>query len=370
MSAWFYRIAWSLQLGFGLLLFAVAALLETLVLHAYLGGLWLALSLAAALEALKVLVIVGHRLLSSQTTVPYPRGVRWGALGFRGLLLGLSAACSLMFLAAKLDRPALESVRAADLAAIEARYQQDAAAFGADHDARRATALAALDQQSSDQHDALQQRYLPAIAALEQKLDTEMDNVQGGEFIGKRYRALQARLQTEKADYKQARTALNQRTDQQRAELLQRLDSERSSRAAARQQQREQDLAALRGSDYQGDPRVENPLARAFVNTLGAVFARPPSTLEFVFYFALFLSLTVEFGIWITFEHVTLARLPVFEAGFSAELYTASKAVETESELRGFEMDNELTKAKVRSRRRTIDEALSEGPSNPTRHAA
>lgn len=199
MSAWFYPIAWSLQLAFGLLLFTVAALLETLVLHAYLGQWWLALSLAAALEGLKILVIVGHRILLGQGMVAYPRTVRWAAIGFRGLLLALSAACSLMFLAAQLDRPAMEQVRAADLAAAGQRHVTDAVAARADHAARRDATLADLDARLTAEQTALAERHLPVIASLEQQLTAEMDVVVNGEFIGKRYRALESRLADEKA---------------------------------------------------------------------------------------------------------------------------------------------------------------------------
>jgi hypothetical protein len=124
----------------------------------------------------------------------------------------------------------------------------------------------------------------------------------------------------------------------------------------------------VRDSTYQGDPRVEHPLARAFVNTLGALFEQPPTVLAFVFYFALLLSLAVELGIWVSFEHVTLAQLPVFEARHRADIFAASKAVEIESELRGFAMDTEVAKARARDRRRAIDDLLREGPVNGKPH--
>lgn len=233
MSTWFYPVAWSLQLGFGLLLFAVAALLETLVLQAYLGQWWLAMSLAAALEALKILVIVGHRILLGQTLVRCPRTVRWAVFGFRGLLLGLSAACSLMFLAA------------------------------------------------------------------------------------------------EKSAFETARIALAEADAERRTSLLRRLDTNLASHLAQLTDARDARLAEIGASNDEGDPRVEHPLARASVNTLGAIFDQPPTVLAFVFYFALLLSLAVEPGIWVSFEQVTLAHLPVFEARYRADMFAASKAVET-----------------------------------------
>jgi hypothetical protein len=105
-------------------------------------------------------------------------------------------------------------------------------------------------------------------------------------------------------------------------------------------------------------------MARAFVSVLGAVLQRQPTTLQFVFYFALFLSLTMELGIWVAFEHLTLARLPVFAAGYRAELYVAGKEVETDSELRGFALDDELQRAKVRRKQRGIADLLRGSPSD------
>jgi hypothetical protein len=364
MSAWFYRVAWSLQLAFGVLLFLVAALLETLVLHAYFGQWWLALSLAAALEALKILVIVGHRMLVGQAEAYYPRGVRLAAFSFRGLLLGLSAACSLMFLAAQLDRPGMDRVRAADLAAVAERYVADSDAARVDHEQRRDAALAELDRRLARERDALAARHQPSIEALEAQLSAEMDVVVNGEFIGPRYQALQERLRDEKTAFDDARAALAQADAERRDALLVRLDAQLATQLAALTATRDSRQAALSDSDYQGDPRVEHPLARAFVNTLGAVFAEPPTVLQFVFVFSLLLSLAVELGIWVSFEQVTLARLPVFEARHRAELFAASKAVETESALRGFEFDTELAKAKAKQRRSAIDELLQPDPTS------
>lgn len=99
-------------------------------------------------------------------------------------------------------------------------------------------------------------------------------------------------------------------------------------------------------------------MARAFVGVLAAVFEHQPTTLQFVFYFALFLSLTMELGIWVAFEHITLARLPVFAAGYRAELAVAGKEVETDSELREFELDEAVRSEKARRKRRSIEDVL------------
>ncbi len=358
----FYPATWALLLVFGLLLFCVAAVLEGQVLFAYLQSLWLALGLAAALEGLKVLVIVMHRFLRNQQTVPYPRTVRAIVIGFRWMLLGLSAGCSLMFLAGHLDRPALEQVRAADLAAAEARFGADTERARAAADARRGDAVAALDAQDRREREAIAARYLPAIAALEQKLDAEMENVVGGEFIGKRYRALEQRLADEKAGFDRARADQDARVAARRAELLAELERTQAAQNAARTEARDRELTAIRASGYQGDPRVEHALARAFVNTLDAVFPEPPTVLQFTFFLALFLSVTVELGIWVSFELLTTSRLPVLEAWHRAALAIDSKAAETASALQGFALDGELVKARVRRQRESIEAGLSDGP--------
>jgi hypothetical protein len=360
MFKWYYNVSWALQLAVGLVLFGVTAVLETVVLAAYLGSLWLAVCIAAGLEAGKVLAVVLYRLLNGQVEVPYPRGVRWMTIGFRSLLLGLSAACSLMFLALHLDRPALEQVRAADLAAAETHYREDLARVQAGYVERRDRLLARFAEQERREHAVLEQRYLARIAALESQLDAEMNRVVGGEFKGKRYKEIESRLAAEKDGYTQALAALDKAVLERPAALIERLEEERRTREAELTARRTAGLAAIRSNDYQGDVRVEHPMARAFVNLLGAIFTHPPTTLQFAFWFALFLSLTMELGIWVAFEHLTLARLPVFTAGHRAELFVAGKEVETDSALRGFAIEDELIRAKVRHKQRGIAELLRE----------
>lgn len=120
---WFYNVSWSLQLAVGLILFVVTAVLEAIVLASYLESLWLGVFVAGGLEAAKVLTIVLYRMLNGQAEVPYPGGVRWITLSFRGMLFALSAACSVMFLAQHLDRPGMEQVPGTDLAAAERQYR-------------------------------------------------------------------------------------------------------------------------------------------------------------------------------------------------------------------------------------------------------
>lgn len=362
MFKWFYNISWGLQVAVGLVLFAVAAVLEALVLAAYLDDLWLAVSLAAGLEAAKVLTIVLYRILGSQNDVPYPTGVRWVTLGFRGMLLSLSAVCSLMFLALHLDRPGMAQVRAADLAAEERVYSESRAAVEANHRERRERALAQIAEQDQRRREAVSARYLAGISELESMLNAEMNNVIGGEFKGKRYKELQARLDAEKTAYDRALRELQAAKEDRPADQMERLEADHQVQVSAAAREYRERLGAIRADDYQDDPRVEHPMARAFVSVLGAVFEEQPSTLQFVFFFALFLSVTLELGIWVSFEHITLARLPVFAAGYRAGHYVAGKVVETEGELRGFEIEDELARAKIRRKQRGITDLLSDPP--------
>lgn len=360
MFTWFNKISWSLQLLVGLTLFGVTAVLEALVLDAYLGSALLAVFVAAGLEASKVLAVVLYRVLRGQTEVPYPRSVRWMTVSFRTMLLVLSGVCSLMFLAQHLDRPRLEAVRAADLAAAQAQYEEDQTSAQKAYVQRREQTFARLSEQEHRERDMLAERYLPAIKALEAKLDAEMNNVVGGEFQGKRYRALESRLQHEKDAYARASTNLDQTAAERQAEVIERLEQERRSELARLAQNYQTRTTFIRNDSYIGDARVEHPMALAFVNVLGAVFHRQPSTLQFVLVFSLFLSVTMELGIWVAFEHLTLARLPVFAAEHRAELYVGSKAAETDSELRGFALEEALAQEKVRRKRRSIQEVLRE----------
>lgn len=361
MFKWFYNVSWGLQLAVGLILFGVTAVLEAIVLAAYLDSLWLGLFVAGGLEAAKVLTIVLYRILNNQVDVPYPRGVRWMTLSFRGMLLALSAACSLMFLALHLDRPAMEQVRAADFAAAEREYREARAAAQSAYVERRDRILSRLAEQEREAREDIAERYLPSIAALESRLDAEMDNVVGGEFKGKRYRELEARLAAEKDAFQGALAAFEEHSAANPDRQLEHLDAERQAKETTLATEHQARLAAIRNADYQGDARVEHPMARAFVSVLGAVFQNQPSTLQFVFFFALFLSVTMELGIWVAFEHITLARLPVFTADYRAELYVAGKAAETDRELRGFELEDELARAKVRRKQRGISDILQGG---------
>jgi hypothetical protein len=356
----YQKLSWSAQLLAALTLFGVSFLLQALVLSAFFANHLLGFALAGGLEASKVLAIVLYRILRGQHLVPYPAGVRWSATGFRIALLVLSAACSVMFLTERLDRPGMEETRRADLLAAQAERERALAHIEVRAKERREQGLAALERQAAHDRADLRRRFEPGIADLEQQLSLEMDNVQGGVFQGPRYRALDERLQREKADWASARARLIDRHAQQRAELLARIDRESAAQTDAATQHYAARAAAIRADDYRGDRRAEHPGAHAFASVLASVLEREPETLLLVFVFSLFLSFTLELGIVVAFEHLTLARLPVFHAEQRLDLGLREKRAETAAELAGFDLDEAVTKAKVRTRRQHIEDDLRE----------
>jgi len=354
----FHKITWSSQLLAGLTLFGVSFALEALVLTAYFGSPLLGFAVAGGLEASKVLAIVLYRVLREQTESEYPLSVRGAALLFRTALFALSAACSVMFLAEQLDRPNLAAVRAADLARAGQDFDQDLALALDTHHQRREQASARLSEQTERRRQALHTRYRPVIDDLAARLESEMDHVVNGIFKGPRYRELQDQLQSEKDAYRHELTRLDADIDGQRRALEQGLQADRDVAVSRIAQARDTRLAALRTATYAGDYRAEHPVARAFVSVLEAVFERRPSTLQFVFYFSLFLSLTMELGIMVAFEHITLARLPLFAAEHQLGVDLRRQEARTDAELKRFKLDDELARAKVKRKRASIEEAL------------
>ncbi len=354
----FQKLSWSGQLLAGLVLFGVSFLIEALVLTAYFGNPLFGFAVAGGLEASKVLAIVLYRILREQTIVAYPRSVRGSALAFRTALFGLSAACSVMFLAEQLDRPNLGSVRDSDLAGVTAAYETDLALARERHRQRADQVRSDLAARDASGREALDERFRPLVDDLEQRLEREMDNVVGGIFKGPRYREIADRLEIEKTAYAAAVSELDQRFQRERNRLVHRLHGDLDAELQELIQVRDQRLAAVRSDNYAGDYRAEHPLARAFVGVLAAVFEQEPSTLQFVFFFSLFLSLTMELGIIVAFEHITLARLPVFTAEHRLGVSLREQEVRTDAELRSFEMDDELSRAKLKRKRESIEEVL------------
>lgn len=333
METWFYRLSWHGQLAAGALLFAISFVLEQQVLARYLGSMLLGTVLAAGLEGSKVLTIVLHRFLSGQRETAYPPTVRYLALLFRTGLLVLSALCSVMYLGHRLDRPAMEQVRQADIE----RLQHEAASERKGLDKGEAADAARVEQAVSKSYSVLgrelEARYLPTIRSLEKALSAEMDRVVNGVFEGPRYRALDARLTQEKQAYDLRLTELTAREQGTISGAVRAVQSDYRKRRADLDRRTHAALAAVRTSDYSGDPRVEDRMVATFLRTVAAVLGDRFTPVQFVFVFSLFLSVILELGIWVSFENLTGARLPVLAAEHKVSLRREQFRVETDGEL-------------------------------------
>ncbi len=357
----FRKLSWAAQLAAGVALFAISFFLEGLVLAAFLGNAALAFSLTAALELSKALTIVLYRFMKNQTVVPYPASTRFLVLSFRAALFLLSAACSVMYLAEELDRPGLEDARAADLRRLDAEHAAALARLREEHDSGRSIALQSLEARYRARSAAVAERYLPAIRDLEVALNHEMGNTVKGAFAGPRYREIERRLLEEKAAYERERARLGF----EEAHEQNRLDDTLARRYAAAREQADAAYGrrrdALAHADYVGDDRVENPLVDGFITVTNRVLGTGLHTLHFVFGFSLFLSLLIELGIWVAFENLTLAHLPIFMVEQEVAVSLGQKRAATEGDLRGFRMEEELMRDKVSARREDIERRMVEG---------
>ena len=120
----FFRVSWSIQLLVGICLFIVSFMIEKQVLEAFIVTPFLALLLAASLEIGKAVAIIWHRYMTSRSDVLYPNSIRWASSLFRIGLVFLSVVCSLLFLAANLDRPNLDEVRSHEMSRGESRLDE------------------------------------------------------------------------------------------------------------------------------------------------------------------------------------------------------------------------------------------------------
>lgn len=354
----FHKLSWAVQLAAGVILFAISFLLEGMVLTAFIGEALLAFSLTAALETSKALTIVLYRVMKTQQSVPYPASVRFMVLTFRAALVLLSAACSVMYLAEKLDRPNLMAVRAADADQLK---QESAAALrrlGAEHEAEREQGTRTIRQRHQSSTNRLNDRYLPTLRDLEEALSREMGNTVKGRFAGPRYQELQRRLTAEKAAYERE---LNRLGAEEATELSRRLDvlAERYRQSvAATERDRQQRQHALLTTSYAGDARAEHPIVHAFSGVVAAVLGWHLEALQFVFFFSLFLSVVIELGIVVAFENLTLAQLPIFATEHEVALNIGQKRANTEGELEGFAIDDALERGKVRKQREGMERRM------------
>ena len=68
----------------------------------------------------------------------------------------------------------------------------------------------------------------------------------------------------------------------------------------------------------------------------------------------------MELGILVAFEHITLARLPVFADEHRLGVSLRRKAARNEAELESYAIDDELARAKVRRSRESMERAFAE----------
>jgi hypothetical protein len=357
----FYRLTWHAQLAAGALLFVLSLAIEAAVLAQYLANAVLAALLALGLEVSKAVTIVLHRFLAGQDGGSYPVPVRSIVLVFRAALLVLSALCSLMYLAHKLDRPHLEAVRQADLASIEQAYtadhsrvEQQFAQQAAQADKVVAARFAQLREQAAD-------RYLPAIQRLEAQLTAEMDNSVKGNFVGPRYRAISSRLQNEQSAYRERLDELAEQEARERAETLDSLRDDQERELSRLRSSFEARAAQVREGDYTGDSRVENPMITAFTRVVHRVSGFDLDPLLFIFLFSVFISLIVELGIVASFETLTSSHLPILSAAHRVKLHVTKHQIESEGDLRAARIDDAAQRKRTAAWVRDIARAVGFG---------
>ncbi len=359
-SSFFYRLTWGAQFAAGAVLFVISFLIEAHVLAQYLGGQALALGMAGALELSKALSIVLYRYMLSQDAVHYPRDVRLWLKLFRAALLGLSIVCSIMFLAERLDRPNLEPVRAADIERLEQDYSKRLARLQTQYGEQldRTEQEVAARYRRLSEHSAT--HHQPAIEELEALLTQEMDYVVNGVFLGPRYKEIERRLGAEKARLVQRLSELEASEQSERARALSSLADRRERALAELARENQARLAAARGSDYRGDARVENPLLSGVLSVHNTVFGTAVDPLQFVFFFSIFLSVVIELGIVVIFEHITLSYSPLFQAEHMASLEVNERRIHAESNLRGAKLDDEAIRSQVDAHREHLERRLRE----------
>jgi hypothetical protein len=196
----FFKWAWLFQLLVGVGLFGVSFFIENRILQAFFAGPALALALTLALEVGKAASIVWHRYLSTSAGGGYPKDTRLVSGSFRLALVLLSLICSLLYLGAQLDRPRLDRVRKAELAAIDAELREGLARLESDRTTRLDADQARRDREYSD----ARRDHQGQVDELEGLLRAEMDNVVNGVFRGPRYETLEQRLVAARAARDQA----------------------------------------------------------------------------------------------------------------------------------------------------------------------
>jgi hypothetical protein len=163
----------------------------------------------------------------------------------------------MLFLSARLDRPGLEKVRAAELAAVEQRRTNRLAEAERLYLERKKTADAGHAQGKK----AVEEQWNRRIEQLESLLLGEMDNTVRGVFRGPRYEEFKQRLAREKAGQQQALREFDQGSARRSSELESSFRKEREKI----EQETEQERQTVQERDYTTDKRANEPHVIAFL---------------------------------------------------------------------------------------------------------
>ena len=312
----FFRVSWLMQLLVGVSLFAVSFLIQSQVLLAFISVPLFALLLSVTLEAGKAVAIVWHRYLSFQSPGVYTAATRYVSVMFRGGLVMLSVLCSVLFLGDHLDRPHLEAVRAGEMDIIQQRLADKLQQLEGDRQMR----LAELKRQQDAAYDDVKADYRDRITRLEALLQQEMDNVVAGVFKGPRYAEFERRLAREKVDLGEALAMLSQRHRDEKMALMDVLDDEFNAARQEAVEQAEASRGALLANDFAEDERVNDGRIVAFIKIMASVLGVEMTPLQFVFLFAILISVLMELGIVLAFETVTVSMMPAIAAQAEVEI--------------------------------------------------
>jgi hypothetical protein len=262
----------------------------------------------------------------------------------------LSIFCSLTYRGVKLDRPALDTVRTLDLQLLQTETQQA-------RERLQATTHSLLKQQQQEQElemNRLLNEHRSRISQLSRQLDREMNNVVKGEFIGKRYRAIETRLTEAKAEEARLIDELSTRHANEREKLQDKVKQMLTQENQQINHQYKQELNQIQHGNYATDERVHHPMIASLVNTFKAVLGQSPTPLQLVFFFSIFLSLLMELGIIQAFESATQAIFPLLQVQQQSEMDQAILREKLNSEQIQDEMKSNATTEKIERRFRQV----------------
>jgi hypothetical protein len=334
----FYKISWNAQLASAIALFITSFYFEASVLLAYISIPLVAIVTAGALECSKVLTIILYRYFRTQQDAVYPFTVAFWTTVFRSGLIVFSLIATVMFFAASFDRPRIESVRQHDLSELQTNYQQQQARLDQEVQRLYNDTLPALQERYQAQREHENANHINSLGALQSLLTEEMDNVVNGRFIGRRYQALEARLSEERSSFSSRQMQNNQAHEQVveklRDETEQRITTERAELHANFQARAEQ----VKSAQYLQDDRVNHPVTVAAVRMVNHLSPWEISIIHLSLVFAILLSLLLELGILVTFEHITITYLPIFAAQVKGEQSLRTRKAEVAAELKEYEL--------------------------------